>query len=92
MTNEAHTFPADTEAAIGSSTNCQVLAYKGATQIAASIGTISGQVTGLTTSISNNNSTSASFTVTAGTNLTTESGTLTIPITVDGQVFTKQFT
>lgn len=94
LTNESHTFPAGTSAAIVSSTDCQVLAYKGATQIAATIGTITGQVTGLTTSVpeSSNGTTLASFTVKAATTLTTKNGVLTIPITVDGKSFTKQFT
>lgn len=94
LTNESHTFPAGTNAAIASSTDCQVLAYKGATQVAATIGTITGQVTGLTTNVpaSSNGTTLASFTVTAATALTTKNGTLTIPITVDGKSFTKQFT
>lgn len=94
LTNESHTFPAGTNTAIASSTDCQVLAYKGATQVAATIGTITGQVTGLTTNVpaSSNGTTLASFTVTAATTLTTKNGTLTIPITVDGKSFTKQFT
>lgn len=92
LTNESHTFPAGTSAAIASSTDCQVLAYKGGTQVNATIGTITGQVTGLTTSISNNNSKTAKFTATAATTLTTKSGTLTVPVTVDGKSFTKQFT
>ena len=92
LTNESHTFPAGVSAATSSSTTCNVIAYKGATQVAATIGTISGQVTGLTTSISNNGSTSAYFTVTASTSLTTKSGMLTVPVTVDGKSFSKRFT
>lgn len=92
LTNESHVFPAGVNAAIQSSTSCQILAYKGSTQVAATIGTITGQVTGLTTSIANNNSTSANFTVNATTTLTTKNGTLTIPIVVDNRSFTKKFT
>ena len=92
MTNEAHTFPAGTNAALASETSCNIIAYKGTTQIPASIGTITGQVTGLTTSISNNGTTSASFTVKAATTLITRNGTLNVPIVVDGKNFEKKFT
>lgn len=91
LTNEAHTFPAGVSAALASETTCNIIAYKGTTQVPVSIGTITGQVTGLTTSISNNNSTSAAFTVKAATTLTTRNGILTIPIVVDSKSFEKKF-
>ncbi len=91
LSNEAQVFAGSTSAALAGSTISGVLAYKGATQIAATIGTITGQVTGLTTSIQNNGSTTAQFTVTVTTALTTASGTLSVPITADGQSFTKIF-
>jgi hypothetical protein len=89
--NEAHTFPGSTTAAIAGNTVVPVIAYKGSTQVAATIGTITGQVTGLTTSIQNNGTTTAQFTVTVTTSLTTQAGVLTVPITVDGNTFTKRF-
>ena len=92
LTNESHTFAGSTSAAIAGSTTCGVIAYKGATQVAATIGTISGQPTGMSTSLSNNGTTSASFTVTVTTSMTTKNGTLSVPVTVDGHTFTKQFT
>ncbi len=91
LTNESHNFPAGTSAALASSTTCNIIAYKGTTQVPVSIGTISGEVTGLTTSITNNNSTSAGFTVSAANTLTTRSGVLTIPIVVDSKSFEKKF-
>lgn len=91
LTNESQVFAGSATAALAGSTTSGVIAYKGATQIAATIGTITGQVTGLTTSISNNGTTTASITVTVTTSLTTKSGELTIPITVDGNSFTKKF-
>ena len=51
-----------------------------------------GQPTGMTTTISNNNSTTAKFTVTVTTAMTDLAGVLTVPITVDGHSFTKLFT
>jgi len=92
LTNESHTFAGGTSAAVAGSATCGILAYKGATQVAATIGTISGQVTGLTTSISNNGKTNASFTVSVTTAMATKNGTLTVPVTVDGHSFTKLFT
>ena len=91
LSDESHTFAAGTSAAVAGSVTVNVLAFKGATQIASTIGTISGQVTGLTTSIANNGKTNASFTVTVTTSLTTASGQLTIPLTVDGKSVTKKF-
>lgn len=92
LTNESHTFPAGITAAIASNTEVGIIAYKGATQVAATIGTISGTVTGLTATPSGSGTTSAKVTVAATTSLTTKSGTLTIPVTVDGHTFTKKFT
>ena len=86
LSNESHTFPATDSAAVASSTTTEVLAYKGTSSITPTIGTITGQVTGLTTSVSG-----TTITITAATTLTTESGVLTIPITVDGKSFTKKF-
>ena len=91
LTNEAQVFPGSTTAALAGSATSSVIAYKGATQIAATIGTITGQVTGLTTAITNNGTTNATVTVTVTTALTTQSGVLTIPITADGKSFTKSF-
>ena len=92
LTNESHTFPATADGkAIAGTAVCNVVAYKGATQVAATIGTISGLVTGLTAPISSNGTTSAKFTATATTALVTRSGVLTVPVTVDGKNFTKQF-
>lgn len=86
LSNESHTFPASNSAAIQSSTTIEVSAYKGATAVTPSIGTITGQVTGLTTEVSG-----TTITVKAATTLTTQNGVLTIPVTVDGKPFTKKF-
>lgn len=91
LSNESHTFPGDATKAIASSTTCSVIAYKGTSRIAATIGTISGKPTGMTTSITNNGTTSAYFTVSVTTSMTTRNGTLTIPLTIDGKSFTATF-
>lgn len=92
MSNESHTFPGNTSSAIAGSTKCEVIAYKGTTRVAATIGTISGLPTGMTAPITSNGTTSAYFSPTVTTSMTTTGGTLTIPITVDGKSFTKNFT
>lgn len=89
--NESHAFQGTTSAAIAASTKCEVIAYKGATRVAATIGTITGAPSGMSTSISSNGTTSASFTVSVTSSLTTGQGVLTVPITVDGKTFTKNF-
>ena len=92
LSNESHTFAGSTNAALAGSTKCEVIAYKGASRVAATIGTISGLPTGMTAPITNNGTTTAYFTPTVTTSMTTTSGTLTIPITIDGKSFTKNFT
>jgi hypothetical protein len=91
LTNEAQVFPGSTTAALAGSTTSQVIAYKGTVQQSATIGTITGQVTGLSTALTNNGTATAGFTVTVTTALVTTSGTLTVPITVGGITFTKTF-
>ena len=91
LTNESHTFAASTDAAIASSTTTQVIAFKGTSQVAATIGTVSGKPTGMSTSISNNGTTTATLTVSVTTSLTTRQGVLTVPVTVDGKSFSLRF-
>lgn len=94
LTNESHTFAADKDGkAVASSIETAVTAYKGATQVVATIGTVSGQVTGLTTAIKSNTNgtTAATLVVTAANTLVTRQGVLTVPVTVDGKSFTKNF-
>lgn len=91
LTNESHTFAGDSEKAVESSTDCGIVAYKGATQIAATIGSISGMPSGMTAAVSGNGTLSAKFTVSVTTSLTQRQGTLDVPVTVDGKTFTKKF-
>jgi hypothetical protein len=91
LTNESHTFPGSTTAALAGSTTTNVIAYEGSTLSNATIGTITGQVTGLTTSVTGSGTTNPTITITVTTSLTTKSGTLTIPVTVNGVAFTKRF-
>ena len=92
LTNENHTFSGGRTAAIAGNVTCSVYAYKGATRVAATIGTITGAPTGMSTSISNNGKTTAAFKVSVTTSMVTKNGTLTVPVTVDGKVFNKIFT
>lgn len=91
LTNESHVFEGDTEKAKTGSTECGVIAYKGATQVAATIGTITGAPAGMSVSIQDNGTASAKFTVNVTTAMTTKQGVLTIPVTVEGKTFTKIF-
>ena len=92
LTNENHTFAGNTTSAIASEIECNVIAYKGTTQIAATIGTITGQPTGMTTSLLNNGTVNAVFRVSVTSSMVTKNGVLNVPITVDNKVFTKKFT
>ena len=92
LTNESHTFVGDKNGALSNSTTCGVIAYKGNAQVPATIGSITGMPTGMTTSINNNNTNNASFIVAVTSSMTSRNGVLTVPITVDGVTFTKRFT
>ena len=92
LTNESHTFAGDKNGALSNSTTCGVIAYKGNAQVPATIGSITGMPTGMTTSINNNNTNNASFIVAVNSSMTSRNGVLTVPITVDGVTFTKRFT
>lgn len=91
LSNESHTFAGSTSAAIAGSTTCNVIAYKGATQVPVTIEPITGNPTGMSTTRYNNASTSAYFKVDVTTSMTTKMGTLTVPIYIDGKGFTKYF-
>ena len=94
LTNESHTFAAGVSAAIASSVAFKVIAYKGATQVNASVtqsaitGTTSGKITA---AVTNNASTNTTITVSVTASLTTKQGVLTIPVVVDGKTFNKEF-
>lgn len=89
--NESHAFAGSTAVALAGSTTCSVVAYKGATRVAATIGTISGLPTGMTASVASNGTTTPVITFTVTTSMNTASGTVNIPVTVDGKTFTKVF-
>ena len=92
LTNENHTFAGNTTSAIASEIECNIIAYKGTTQVAATIGTITGQPTGMTTSLLNNGTVNAAFRVSVTSSMVAKNGVLNVPITVDNKVFTKKFT
>ena len=91
LTNESHAFAGSVSAAVAGATSCAVAAYKGATQVVATIGSITGLPAGMTASIANNGTTTAIITFTVTTSMKTASGTVNIPITVDGKSFTRVF-
>ena len=91
LSNESHTFPGSTTAALAGSTVTAFTAYRGSTQVAATVGTITGAPNGMSTSIQNNGTTTAQVTVTVTPSLTAQSGVLTIPVTVAGVAYSKAF-
>lgn len=93
LTNESHTFAANTSNALTASVTSEVIAYKGATRVTASIGTIANTATGVTAAIVNNtnNTISPQFSVSVGSAVTAPQGIITIPVQVDGHNFEKQF-
>lgn len=96
ISNESHVFRADkNNTAIANNVTIQVYGYQGNTQVATTVGTISGKPSaGMTTTINNNGQTNTSITVAVTTALTSSianNGVLTIPITVAGKTFNKTF-
>lgn len=98
--NDNVTFPTTNGAATKTTVTCNIKAFKGLTQVPCTIGSISGIVTGITASSTNGTTSTptAKVTITASnttsTLLTTEQGTLTIPVTISGVTdsINKQFT
>ena len=88
LSNENHTFPCESNGNIPTalSTSCTVAAYKGATSVTPTIGSITNP-TGMTIS---KNGVTLTIQANTGTSLA-DSGTVNIPITVDGKSFNKTF-
>ena len=91
LSNESHAFAGNTNYAIAGETSCIVNGYKGSTKVKCTIGKITGIPTGMTVTISNNNTTDATFIVKVDDTMSTANGTLEIPVTIDGKVITKTF-
>lgn len=90
LTNSAHIFSGGTSAATAATDTTKVVSYKGNTRQTVTVGTITGAPTGMTVSVSNNNSTEPIISIEVTTSLTTD-GTLTIPVTIDGISFTLSY-
>ena len=88
LSNENHTFPCESNGNIPTAINAttSIIAYKGATSVTPTIGTLP-TVNGLTLSKSG---TTVTIQANTGTALAS-SGSLTIPVTVDGKNFNKVF-
>ena len=84
LSNYAHCFAAGSTGYAESATDSvNVIAYRGNTRVATSVGTITGAPTGLTVSKINNGTTDTVLWINAGTGLH-EDGSVTIPVTADG--------
>ena len=91
LTNESHIFEGDTEKAVSGSASSEIIAYKGATQVAATIGSISGMPAGMSVSKTGDGTVNAGFTVSVTPVMKTRQGVLTVPVTVDGKQFIRKF-
>lgn len=91
LSNYAHVFEAGANGyAYQSTDTIRVIAFKGTTAVATSIGTITGAETGLTATKQNDGTTNASIAIAVSTSLN-QAGTLTIPVTVDGVTINLQY-
>lgn len=96
LSNEAHVFESDLNGVAKPATIVlDVIGFKGATQTATTVGSITGiPSTGMAVSTSNNNTTNTKITIGVTSNLTSaiaDYGVLTIPITVNGYTINKVF-
>lgn len=93
LTNESHTFAAGESAVeVAQSAQCDILAYKGTKQVGVTIGTVTTGNTKLTTTIYNDTSTlTATVIFNAAVGLATRSGTVSIPLTIDGKTLDRIF-
>jgi len=86
LTSEAHTFPGTTSAAVAGSTTTQIIAMRGATQIAASVDLSAVTTPTGVTVTKDTDATEPTLTITVSTAVTT-AGTVTIPVYIaDGDV------
>ena len=82
LDNESHTFIGNYDGyAINSSINISPMGYVGVNRVPISIGTITGKPTGMSSTITNNNTTRPIIKITVNNTMTSRSGTVTIPIT-----------
>lgn len=91
LANESHTFVGDVSNAMAGNTTANIIAYRGGTQVGATIGVISGLPTGMTSTVYSNGTTAARVTFTVTTSMTSPNGVVNIPVTVNGKTFTKVF-
>lgn len=101
LTDENHSFAADTDHATAAETSTNVIAYKGSTQIATKITKIGNvsvstsykntNITGLQAKVVNNNTTNTSISFKASTSLVTASGMIPIEMTVDERTFVRYY-
>lgn len=92
LTDENHTFAADSSGhAAAAAVSTDILAFQGIKRIAAAVGSITGLPAGMTMTVKNNGTASASVTVAVTSSLTALSGTVNIPITANGVSITKVF-
>lgn len=84
LSSYAHCFAAGSTGYAESATDSvNVIAYRGNTRVATTVGTITGAPSGLTVSKVNNGTTNTVLWINAGTSLH-EDGNVTIPVTADG--------
>jgi len=91
LTNESHTFAGGVSSAVAGNTTCEVIAYKGATRVPATIDSITGMPAGMSVSKTGDGTVNAGFTVSVTPVMKTRQGVLTVPVTVDGKTFTREF-
>ena len=100
LTNEAHSFSAGTEYAYNSSASTKVIALKNSDPVSVNITKINNTavssspiniVSGLSASITGNDTTDCTITFTATTSLKTKSGVVPIEMTIDGNTVIKEF-
>lgn len=80
----------DTDAATnGETITFEVYGYRGQARVATGIGMITGMPSGMTATVNNENTDHTSITFTASNSLVTRSGSITIPVSADGETLNQ---
>lgn len=91
MTSEGYTFVGDTQYALAGSCTTQIVCYQGDTAVPVSVGTCSCP-TGVTATVSNNETTAPTITISVAAGKVSGSCEVSIPITVGDDIqFTRKF-
>ncbi len=91
LTNESHSFLGDENAALEGETYCDVIVFKGEQRVVALVGALQNLPLGINYTIEQNATISPRIKFNVSEGMSTKMGVIDIPITVENQVYIKNF-